>query len=213
VEQPLLVQSKTETNPKWRGTWVGMYGVLPTDNVPVLYEADAVVVGGSLSGIACAVRLARHRLKTVVIEPRTYLGRELTAALRPWIDLQDTERDSLPELIRYCLEHSGAAGGELVISGSVPLHPDRLKISLENLLADHGVDLIYASLPIGFVGQAGSIDGLVIANKSGRQGDFVPLRDRRDGNRRLRPAVRGGRVPLQLGEFRVVFPDAGVYGC
>jgi flavin-dependent dehydrogenase len=146
-----------------------MYGVLPADNVPVLYEADAVVVGGSLSGIACAVRLARHRLKTVVIEPRTYLGRELTAALRPWIDLQDTERDSLPELIRYCLEHSGAAGGERVISGSVPLHPDRLKISLENLLADHGVDLIYASLPIGFVGQAGSIDGLVIANKSGRQ--------------------------------------------
>ncbi|HEV2066037.1 MAG TPA: FAD-dependent oxidoreductase [Thermomicrobiales bacterium] len=66
--------------------------------LPILREADIAIVGGSFAGIAAALRLARAGLAVIVIEPRTYLGREMTATLRPWLALgAGSDRDHLPE--------------------------------------------------------------------------------------------------------------------
>ncbi|WP_158299428.1 FAD-dependent oxidoreductase [Paenibacillus antri] len=111
--------------------------------LPVLFDVDAVVVGGSFAGVSCAERLARAGNKVLVIEQRTYLGRELTATLRPWLPAGD--------------------------DGFAPLHPDRLKRGLEDRLFAHGVQLLYATLPIAVLERDGRAAGLVVANKSGRQ--------------------------------------------
>ncbi|MBK8021400.1 MAG: FAD-dependent oxidoreductase [Chloroflexi bacterium] len=79
--------------------------VFPAQSLPVLYETEALVVGGCFAGIATALRLAGHHRRVVLIEPRTYLGREVTTTLRHWYDLPASQESetSLPELIRHCL--------------------------------------------------------------------------------------------------------------
>src|SRR5678815_3370456 len=47
---------------------------VPAQRVPVLYDADVVVVGGGLSGVGAAVGAARAGAKTLIIERTGYLG-------------------------------------------------------------------------------------------------------------------------------------------
>ncbi|WP_028608847.1 FAD-dependent oxidoreductase [Paenibacillus harenae] len=146
-----------------------MNGILPADSLPVLYEADAAVIGGSFAGIACAVRLAKQGMKVVVLEQRTYLGREMTATLRPWLALPaGLDMDRLPAPVRQVLKDQ-AVGNGAATDRYIPLHPDRLKRSLEDLLTDNQIDLLYATLPIAILRESGHAAGLVVANKSGRQ--------------------------------------------
>src|SRR5690242_9339826 len=47
---------------------------VPAQKVPLLYQADVVIVGGGLSGVGAAVGAARSGAKTIVIERTGYLG-------------------------------------------------------------------------------------------------------------------------------------------
>ncbi|SFE19206.1 FAD dependent oxidoreductase [Paenibacillus catalpae] len=150
--------------------------------VPVLGEADAAVIGGSLAGIACALELANAGKRVWLIEPRTYMGRELTATLRPWLELPP-DLGTLPELIGTLLGAQQQEGDEkhppltADLGGPVytALYPDRLKLSLEDALEGAGVRFLYASLLVGIEQQEGRVAGVVIANKSGRQLIACPL--------------------------------------
>jgi ribulose 1,5-bisphosphate synthetase/thiazole synthase len=139
-------------------------------DIPELERKDIVILGGSFAGIACAVELAKAGQQVMIIEPRTYLGRELTAPLRPWLDLCSSDIPHCPELIQFAIaqswEESFAEGRT-----HLPLHPDRLKRALEDILIANGIALIYASLPVAIVKKdAGKHpNGIVIANKTGSQ--------------------------------------------
>lgn len=132
----------------------------PSRSLPVLRTADVAVLGGSFAGIAIALELRRARRRVVLIEPRTYLGREITATLRPWVTIG--QRSALWTLL---LERMGLEPERM----EIPLHMDRLKLSLEDLLLDAGIDLLYASRPVQVLSGPDGVHGVVIANKSGRQ--------------------------------------------
>ena len=51
----------------------------------VLHDCDVAVTGGSFGGVAAALTLARAGRRVALVEPRTYLGREISATLRPWV--------------------------------------------------------------------------------------------------------------------------------
>lgn len=138
--------------------------------IPVLANKDVVIIGGSFASIACAVELAKAGQQVMIIEPRTYLGRELTASLRPWLDLSSHVDRNWPELIQFVMEQSGTHAYAADMA-HIPLHPDRLKRALEDKLMSHGIELIYASLPVSIVGndQEIGLEGIVIANKTGSQ--------------------------------------------
>lgn len=136
--------------------------------VSVLGEADAVVIGGSLAGIACALELANAGKRVWLVEPRTYMGGSITASLRPWLALPSD--GNLPRLIEKVL-----IGRQADENNSVALYPDRLKRTLEDVLQEGGVQLLYASLPVGIEKRDGRTVGVVIANKSGRQLIKSPL--------------------------------------
>ena len=72
--------------------------LLGRPSLPVLRTGDVVVVGGSFAGIAAALSLARAKRKVILVEPRTYVGREMTASLRPWL----ASRQPLPPMIDAC---------------------------------------------------------------------------------------------------------------
>ncbi|MFN8677287.1 MAG: FAD-dependent oxidoreductase [Thermomicrobiales bacterium] len=134
--------------------------------LPVLRTAEVAVCGGSFAGVAAALAVARAGRSVIVIEPRTYLGREITATGRYWIgaDSQAAVSD-LPELVRACVE----ATGDEALGDEIPLKPQAVKVALEDLLLAAGVEILYASLPVQVLARDGAVAGLVIGNKSGRQ--------------------------------------------
>ena len=140
--------------------------VFDRSTLPVLVDCDVTVIGGSFGGVAAALALARAGRRVTLVEPRTYLGREITATLRPWVRVPPgVEPSSLPEVISACIEASSASGKD----GEVPLHMDAVKVRLEDMLLAAGVKLIYASLPVGLCTEGSQIQGVIVGNKSGRQ--------------------------------------------
>ncbi|MBB3131086.1 flavin-dependent dehydrogenase [Paenibacillus rhizosphaerae] len=152
--------------------------------IPLLAVTDAVVFGGSFAGIAAALELAAAGQRVWIIEPRTYMGREMTATLRPW--LKAGGEDRWPKLIRYVLAGQDTsigrnADGQLsdpteagAVTGTgrseeIALQPDLVKRRLEQALEEAGVGLLYATLPVAVDRTAGGICGVIVANKSGRQ--------------------------------------------
>ncbi len=140
---------------------------MPTDTVvlerptlPVLVRADAIVVGGSLAGVAAAIALAEAGRQVFLVESRTYLGRELTATLRPWLPADEP----LPPLLARCAE-----GAPKTPHGELALRLDQVKLALEDELLAHGVGLLYASTPVAVCAASAGVSGVVVANKSGRQ--------------------------------------------
>jgi hypothetical protein len=63
-------------------------------NVPVAYEVDVVVVGGSTGGVAAAVAAAKAGAKVFLVASRPYLGDDVAATLRLW--LEEGEQPTAP---------------------------------------------------------------------------------------------------------------------
>ncbi|MFL6559455.1 MAG: FAD-dependent oxidoreductase, partial [Bacillus sp. (in: firmicutes)] len=118
---------------------------LPAQDIPILAEVDFAIIGGTFAGLASALQFAYQGKRVIVVESRTYLGSELTAKLSPWIT---SSQATMPRLIEACVKASGKTishGNSL----STVFHIDRLKIQLEEELISAGVQVLYASLPIG----------------------------------------------------------------
>jgi len=132
-----------------------------------LRSGDVIIVGGSFAAVAAALEFAQAGKQVVLVESRTYLGREITASLRPWVNLgRLASKGRVPEPVAACLE-AAAAGN--AVSDEIPLKPDMVKLSLENQLLNAGVELIYASQPVGVVVENETVIGIITGNKSGRQ--------------------------------------------
>lgn len=54
--------------------------------LPVAQEVDVVVVGGSSGGVAAAVEAAQRGAKVFLVAPRPYLGEDLCASYRLWLE-------------------------------------------------------------------------------------------------------------------------------
>lgn len=138
---------------------------LPAQAIPILAEVDVAIIGGTFAGLASALQFSKQGKRVMVVESRTYLGSEMTATLSPWINLPE-EKSS--KLIETCINTCGKTIN-LGALKSVVFHLDQLKIKLEDELLTAGVQLLYASLPIALTRIDCNWNGLVIANKSGRQ--------------------------------------------
>lgn len=154
------------------------YGVrLNCAKLPILKKADVVIAGGSLAGVTAALEFARAGFKVVLVEHRNYLGREISATLKPWVDLGKSV-DQPPEPFAACfkkMQDGGKLKGGLK-TGEIPLWIDAFKIAAEDVLLEAGVELIYSSQAVGAIMNKGALNGVVIGNKSGRQavlGQFV----------------------------------------
>lgn len=133
------------------------------ETLALLSSCAAVVVGGSFAGIAAALELARSGRSVTLVEPRTYLGREITATLRPWLPIIDESQ--APTLIASAIK----GAGKRQTGNRYALNLDALKIHLEGVLLEAGVKLLYASVVVGVQTDNNALRGVIIGNKSGRQ--------------------------------------------
>ncbi len=135
-------------------------------SLPVIYACDLVIQGGTFTGLSAALAAVEQGQRVAVVEPRTYLGWEMTACLRPWIHKSELESlQTLPPIMQAILKPDCCQtfGDELIFN------LDKIKCNLEDCLLDAGVKILYASRVIDEVWHADMLHGVVIGNKSCRQ--------------------------------------------
>jgi hypothetical protein len=96
--------------------WAAEEGGMVTESareIPVAYQVDVVVVGGSTGAVAAAVEAAKSGAKVFLAAPRPYLGEDMCATLRLW--LEDGEVPQSPLAIALF-----SASGETEFSFAAP---------------------------------------------------------------------------------------------
>jgi len=63
--------------------------------LPVVYEADVAVVGGSTGAVTAAASAAESGARVFLATPRTYLGEDMCAAFRLWLEPGEAPRTPL----------------------------------------------------------------------------------------------------------------------
>lgn len=147
----------------------------PARSVPIIYEADLCVLGGSCTGVFAAVRAARLGAKVVIVEKQGHFGGVATSGLvNIWHSLYNTTFDrqiiaglTLETIER--LERRGAVDEEQKShSVGYVLNTEELKIELDELLAEAGVQPYLHTLLVAPHVEDGELAAIVVENKSGR---------------------------------------------
>jgi flavin-dependent dehydrogenase len=123
--------------------------------LPVAFDVDVVVAGGSLAGVEAACAAAEKGAKVLLVESRPYLGYDLCGAQRLWIDEDETPETGLTKRL---------FGVKKVVT------PYAVKRALDQALMDGGVQFLTGTF-VGelLVGKDGRPGGITIVNRSGRQ--------------------------------------------
>ncbi|MCY1721841.1 FAD-dependent oxidoreductase [Prolixibacteraceae bacterium Z1-6] len=122
--------------------------------IPVAYDVDVVVIGGSTAGVAAAVEAARAGAKVFLLAQEPYLGEDVSGTFRLW-----TKDPSVLET-----ELGTKIWGEGL--------PSQLKVKkmLDDALIDHNINFLYSCFATDVLtDESGKLTGVVMANRSGRQ--------------------------------------------
>lgn len=123
--------------------------------IPVANRVDVVVVGGSTGAVAAAVAAAEKGAKVFLAAPYPYLGEDITATLRLWLEEGEKPESPLAKALF-------AAGN--------PARPLHIKKALDDALLQAGVEFLYCSYATDVLqNEKGWPCGIVMANRAGRQ--------------------------------------------
>lgn len=148
--------------------------LIPAQEVPVLKEAEVVVAGGGIAGLAAAIASARCGAKTLLIERYGCLGGTISGVPMKWVGGYNAEIHGgiMAELIDKLRQTDGIIRefyNENVSGYMVGVYIDIFKTVTLKMLEDAGVELLLHTLVTDVISERGEITGLVIENKSGRQ--------------------------------------------
>lgn len=68
-------------------------------DIPIAYDVDVVVVGGSTGAVTAAVEAAKGGASVFLAAPRPYLGEDVAGTLRLWLDESETPVSQLEKAI------------------------------------------------------------------------------------------------------------------
>ncbi len=133
--------------------------------IPLSYDVDVIVVGGTLRGVAAAEAAAQAGAKVFLITDRPYLGEDVCGTQRLWIKPDVEPSTALGQSIYG--ESSGARATE---NGYRVVTPMDVKRKLDEALLRAKVDYLYGSYVTEVLHDPkGELAGVVVANRSGRQ--------------------------------------------
>jgi len=108
--------------------------------IPVAYDVDVVIVGGSTGAVSAAVAAAQAGAKVFLAAPRPYLGEDVCGTLRLWLEEGETPASPLAQkLFAAEADPSAAAGGKLLpftYEASLPSAARHKDTNPPSLLAD-----------------------------------------------------------------------------
>lgn len=110
----------------------------PAGSVPVLHEVDVVVVGGGSGGVAAAIEAAKKGAKVFVAAPRPYLGEDICATYRLWLEPGEKPSTDLAREVFKNPPRPDAPGNGLpfTYSASLPSSPIHRDSEPPSLLRD-----------------------------------------------------------------------------
>ena len=109
--------------------------------IPVAYDVDVVVVGGSTGAVSAAVAAAQAGAKVFLAAPRPYLGEDICGTLRLWLEEGETPSSPLAQKLFVAAADPAmaGAGGNLVpftYEASLPSAARHKDTDPPSLLAD-----------------------------------------------------------------------------
>jgi hypothetical protein len=160
----------------------------PARTIPVVREADVVIVGGGPAGLAAAIASARAGARTVLVEQFGYLGGTATASLMACINGFRNQVDpdttqvvrGIAEEIVLRLKDLHGLGKSPYPQKAYPTTPGQLEYSYAidtekfkyvtlKMAVDADVDLLLHTYFCDVIAEGAAVRGIVIENKSGRQ--------------------------------------------
>lgn len=139
--------------------------------VPVIYEADVCVVGGSATGVFAAVRAARLGAKVVIVECQNSFGGVASNGLvGVWHSFRSTDMKKqviagLSEEVIYRLDSADHYADKF---DSHIFNPVEFKCELDNILCEHNVKIYLHTYYSGLVTDGDDITAIFVENKDGR---------------------------------------------
>lgn len=150
-----------------------MYIIEPQKQIPVTYNVDLCVVGGSATGVFAAVRAARLGLRVLIIEKQNGFGGVAVGGLvNVWHTYLDTDRKKqviagLSEEVTDRLKPLNA--GHVDKAGSHVFNPHELKTELDRLVQENNIDFLFHTFYAGLITDGNKVTAIFIENKDGRQ--------------------------------------------
>ena len=139
-----------------------------SQDIPLLHEADVIVVGGGPGGIGAAVMAARGGAKTLLIERYGFLGGMASAGeVHPFMPNHAggkcLDRPVYVEWARAMRKYvaAGSLSEELATREDRAISKDAAMLAAEDLCLDAGVKLLYHHTLADAVVRDGKIDALV----------------------------------------------------
>ena len=148
----------------------------PARRVPVAWQGDLCVVGGSCTGVFAAVRAARLGLSVALIEQTILLGGSATAAqVNEWHSTLDTSGQGqiiggLTQEIMAALRRRGAVR-EIVPAGRAQFRFNSAELAgeLDDLVRRHRIRVFLGARCVAAAREGDAVRAAVVEDKSGRR--------------------------------------------
>lgn len=143
----------------------------PQKKVPIIYEADVCVIGGSATGVFAAVRAARLGARVVIVECQNSFGGVATNGLVAlWHTFMDKTGKNqiiagLTEEVVNRMDVIDSAPGN---ADSHFFNPNEMKIELDAILKESNVKIYLHTYYAGLIKDGNKIDCIFVENKDGR---------------------------------------------
>jgi hypothetical protein len=145
------------------------------EKLPVSYEADVCVVGGSCTGVFAAIRAARLGARVCIIEKQNAFGGVATNSLvYVWHSLLNTEFNKQIiagltfETMGRLKKRNAVVEHERSDSEGFRFNSQELKIELDEMILEHGIHPFFHTSFSEPVLEDGKLSGVIIDNKDGR---------------------------------------------
>jgi len=148
----------------------------PSREIPVVWEGDLCVIGGSCTGVFAAVRAARLGLRVAVVENHTIFGGMATAArVNEWHSTYDVGNQNqiiaglTMEMVQRLTKRDAVIERARHERTQYVLDPAALALELDLLIRENAVRPFLAARCVGGKREGGVVRAAFIEDKSGRR--------------------------------------------
>lgn len=149
--------------------------LVPSEEIPIIDDADICVVGGSCTGVFAAVRAARLGAKVVIVERQNRFGGVATSSLvNMWHNIYDTDFSQQIiggltfEIMERLAKRNAIAPYLNSKELNLPFNSEELTIELDELVKEANVKVHFHTFFSAPVVEDGRIKAIIVQNKSGR---------------------------------------------